>query len=39
MSGVISADILRQMEEQVAADEADYFIPAGYGPDESALRK
>ncbi len=36
--GVISADILRQMEEQVAEDEADYFIPGGIWSDEECFK-
>lgn len=34
----ISADILRQMEEQVAAGEADYFIPGGIFSDEECFQ-
>lgn len=37
--GVISTDILRQMEEQVAADEADYFIPGGIWSDEECFKE
>lgn len=37
--GVVSADILRQMEEQVAAGEADYFIPGGIWPDEECFKE
>lgn len=36
--GIISADILRQMEEQVAAGQADYFIPGGIFPDEACFQ-
>lgn len=36
--GVISADILRQMEEQVAAGQADYFIPGGIFSDEECFQ-
>lgn len=36
--GVISADILRQMEEQVAADEANCFIPGGIWSDEECFK-
>lgn len=34
----ISADILRQMEDQVAAGEADYFIPGGIFSDEECFQ-
>lgn len=37
--GVISADILRQMKEQVDADEADYFIPGGIWSDEECFKE
>lgn len=37
--GAISTDILRQMEEQVAADEADYFIPGGIWSDEECFKE
>ncbi len=37
--GVISADILRQMEEQVAADVADYYIPGGIWSDEECFKE
>lgn len=37
--GVISADILRQMEEQVEAGEADYFIPGGIWSDEECFKE
>jgi hypothetical protein len=36
--GVISRDILRQMEEQVAAGEADYFIPGGIWSEEECFK-
>lgn len=36
---VISTDILRQMEEKVAADEADYFIPGGIWSDEECFKE
>ena len=36
--GVISADILRQMEEQVEAGEGDYFIPGGIWPEEECFQ-
>lgn len=36
---VISADILRQMEEQVAADEANYYIPGGIWSDEECFKE
>lgn len=37
--GVISADILRQMKEQVAANEANYFIPGGIWSDEECFKE
>ena len=37
--GVISAEILRQMEEAVAAGEADYFIPGGIWSEEECFSK
>ena len=37
--GVISKDILRQMAEQVAADEADYYIPGGIWSDEECFKE
>ena len=36
--GAISADILRQMEEQVAAGEGDYFIPGGIWSEEECFQ-
>lgn len=36
---ISSLDILRQMEEQVAADEADYFIPGGIWSDEECFKE
>ena len=36
--GAVSADILRQMEEQVAAGEGDYFIPGGIWSEEECFR-
>lgn len=36
--GAISADILRQMEEQVEAGEGDYFIPGGIWPEEDCFQ-
>lgn len=36
--GAVSADILRQMEEQVAAGEGDYFLPGGIWPEEECFR-
>ena len=37
--GVISADILRQMREQVAAGEADYFIPGGIWSESECFKE
>ena len=37
--GVISADILRQMEKQMAAGEADYFLPGGIWSDEECFKE
>ena len=36
--GAISGDILRQMEEQVAAGEGDYFIPGGIWSEEECFQ-
>lgn len=36
--GVISADIIRQMTEQVEAGEGDYFIPGGIWSDEECFK-
>lgn len=36
--GAVSADILRQMEEQVAAGEGDYFLPGGIWSEEECFR-
>lgn len=36
--GAISGDILRQMEEQVEADEGDYFIPGGIWSEEECFQ-
>ena len=36
--GVISADILRQMTEQVQAGEGDYFIPGGIWSEEECFQ-
>ena len=36
--GAVSADILRQMEEQVAAGEGDYFIPGGIWSEEECFQ-
>ena len=36
--GIISADILRQMTEQVEAGEGDYFIPGGIWSDEECFQ-
>ena len=36
--GVISADILRQMTEQVHAGEGDYFIPGGIWSEEECFQ-
>ena len=36
--GAISGDILRQMEEQVEADEGDYFIPVGIWSEEECFQ-
>ena len=36
--GVISADILRQMTEQVQAGEGDYFIPGGIWSEEECFK-
>ena len=36
--GTVSADILRQMEEQVAAGEGDYFIPGGIWSEEECFQ-
>lgn len=37
-AGVLSAEILRQMEEQVAAGQAVYFIPGGIFSDEECFQ-
>lgn len=37
--GVISAEILRQMKQQVEAGEADYFIPGGIWSEEECFRE
>lgn len=37
--GVISADIIRQMTEQVEAGEGDYFIPGGIWSPEECFKK
>lgn len=36
--GAVSADILRQMEEQVAAGEGDYFLPGGIWAEEECFQ-
>ena len=36
--GAISADILRQMEEQAAAGEGDYFLSGGIWPEEDCFK-
>ena len=36
--GAVSADILRQMEEQVAAGEGDYFLPGGIWSEEECFQ-
>ena len=36
--GAVSADILRQMEEQVAAGKGDYFIPGGIWSEEECFQ-
>lgn len=37
--GVISAEILRQMKQQVEAGEADYFIPGGIWSEEECFKE
>lgn len=37
--GVLSAEILRQMEERVAAGQADYFIPGGIFPEDECFQR
>ena len=36
--GAVSADILRQMQEQVEAGEGDYFLPGGIWPEEDCFQ-